>query len=201
MSGSVFKESGLVFQFPASWTVFKYDEHRFYSYLSGSGLKGIDFIAIHGNELILIEVKNYTDRIVKENFDPMKGLLSEPETYVEHYWRKFEDTFRLLDIIELYYHRKWWYRLIFQRFKTLFSKKETIKTETGFWSRAIEILQTMEGVRLVLWLELAPSFDSQEAQELHDYFQKALRAKAPKSAQVFVAHSKRTFDTILAKRV
>jgi len=121
MSGLVFSESGLSFQFPKSWTVFKYDEHRFYTYLSGAGLKGVDFIAIDGDELILIEVKNYADRIIKENFDPMEGLLSEPAVYVEAYFQKFEDTFRLLDIIEQYYNRKWWYRNIFQQFKSFFS--------------------------------------------------------------------------------
>ena len=56
MSTRTFSESGLSFQFPEGWTTIKYDEHRFYTYLSGEGLKGVDFIAIHGENLVLIEV-------------------------------------------------------------------------------------------------------------------------------------------------
>ena len=195
MSGLVFSESGLSFQFPKSWTVFKYDEHRFYTYLSGAGLKGVDFIAIDGDELILIEVKNYADRIIKENFDPMEGLLSEPAVYVEAYFQKFEDTFRLLDIIEQYYNRKWWYRNIFQQFKSFFSS-----TETGFWSKAIEILDDMKGVRLVLWLELAPQYDAEGAKKIYDYFQEQLTKKTPEAATFILANSDRPLDPIIMTR-
>jgi len=198
MPGKKFSESGLSFLFPEDWLVFKYDEHRFYTYLSGAGLKGVDFIAIHQSELILVEVKNYSDRIIKEGFDPMEGLLTEPETYAEAYYRKFEDTFRLLDIIEQYYNRKWWYRNIFQRFKGVLSTKEHIKTETGFWSRAIEILDKLKGVRLVLWLEFDPRLDAQTAKQLYDYFQKEIQAKSPEGVLFSIAHSKQPFPGIKA---
>jgi hypothetical protein len=119
MSCNNFSESELHFKFPVDWIVHKYDEHRFYRYLSGSGLKGVDFIAIHQGELILIEVKNYVTRSKKENYDPMEPLLINPALYVKRYLRKFEDTLQLLDIIDRYYNRKWWYRNLFQPFKGL----------------------------------------------------------------------------------
>jgi len=200
MPGLVFSESGLSFQFPKSWTVFKYDEHRFYTYLSGAGLKGVDFIAINGEELILIEVKNYADRIIKENFDPMRGLRTDPEAYVDHYFQKFADTLKLLGIVEKYYNRKWWYRNIFQRFKSFFSKKEVIKTETGFWSRAIEILADVKGVKLILWLELAPQYDAKAAEEIYDYFQEQLTIKTPEKATFVLANAERPFDPIIMTR-
>ena len=43
---TTFTESGLCFTFSKRWKVLKYDEHRFYRYLSGSGFKGVDFIGM-----------------------------------------------------------------------------------------------------------------------------------------------------------
>ena len=38
----------------------KLDEHRFYSYVSGRGFKGVDFIGLsYEGKLLLLEVKNY----------------------------------------------------------------------------------------------------------------------------------------------
>lgn len=196
MLKQVFSESGLQFKFPSDWVVFKYDEHRFYKYLSGSGLKGVDFIAIHQQRLILIEVKNYMERFAKEGEHPMDPLIGTPEIYASKFFRKFEDTFRLLDIIEQYYQRKWWYRKVFRVFKKYFSDSSIIKKETGFWSKAIELLNQPERVRLVLWLELAPDYDSKKAKALNDYFQKSIQSKIPEGMVFYIAHSRDPFEGI-----
>ncbi|NNE29048.1 MAG: hypothetical protein HKN16_05405, partial [Saprospiraceae bacterium] len=56
----IFSESGLQFQFSNDWTVIKYDDHKFFRYLSGEGLKGVDFLGFTSEGgLFLMEVKNY----------------------------------------------------------------------------------------------------------------------------------------------
>ena len=199
MTNHTFSESEIRFKFPDDWFVFKYDEHRFYRYLSGEGLKGVDFIAIHQERLILIEVKSYAIRFKKENYDPMSELLSDPSSYAKKYLRKFEDTFRLLDIIDQYYNRKWWYRKLFQPLKSYFSQKYILKTETGFWSKAIEILKKEEAIKLVLWLELAPDCPKTEADRLYHFFQNEIQSKITKGQQFIIAHSKQTYNDIIAQ--
>ncbi len=191
MSKRIFQESGMEFSFPSDWIVFKYDEHRFYQYLSGSGLKGVDFIAISKGNLYLIEVKNYTERFYKEDSHPMDLLISAPETYVDRYYRKFEDTFRLLDIIESYYHRKWWYRNLFPYYKSWIGETAMLKKETGFWSAAIDLLKNPAEVKLVLWLELAPEYPKDKKVAILDYFQKTIQSKIPKEMSLIIANSKK----------
>jgi hypothetical protein len=194
-----FLESELRFTFPKDWIVYRYDEHRFYRYLSGSGLKGVDFIAVHQEELILIEVKNYATRFEKKDYDPMEILLTNPAYYIKRYRRKFEDTLRLLDIINQYYNRKWWYRKLFQPFKSYFSKSSILKRETGFWSKAIEISQKKVGVKLILWLELAPNFDNGKAKNINDYFQKEIQSKFPTGMEFIIANSHQPYGGIIAQ--
>ena len=70
---NTFIESGLTFSFSKRWKVLKYDKHRFYRYLSGSGFKGVDFIGVlDEKQLVLIEVKNYKDRFELDESDPTK---------------------------------------------------------------------------------------------------------------------------------
>lgn len=196
MPNNIFLESGLKFKFPEDWLVFKYDEHRFYQYLSGAGLKGVDFIAIHEERLFLIEVKNYMERFAKKGEHPMDPLLENPASYVTRYFRKFEDTFRLLDIIEQYYLRKWWYRKIFKVFKSYFSENSILKTETGFWSKAINLLDQPKKVSLVLWLELAPGYDPIKAKALNEYFETNIQAKIPEGMTFNIAHTKEPYEKI-----
>ena len=87
------QESGLVFTFPKNWVVKKYDEHRFYNYLSGLGFKGIDIIAITPErKLILIEVKNYINRFPQDGIDPTETLIENIDSFSEGYVQKFQDS-------------------------------------------------------------------------------------------------------------
>lgn len=191
MANSIFSESGLRFIFPAEWKVIKYDEHRFYRYLSGYGLKGVDFIIIHGEELILMEVKNYSDRTPLDRYDPMETLLNDPKKHVTHYLRKFEDSIRLLDIIEQYYQRRWWYK-----FYLRFFRSKELKREVDFWTKAFEILDKMESVKLVLWMELSEGLNVEKAAGIYDYFENVMKYKVPENAVLILAHSAKPYQNI-----
>lgn len=196
MPDSIFIESGIQFQFPADWLVFKYDEHRFYRYLSGSGLKGVDFIAIRDNELILIEIKNYRERIEKELYSPVAVLIEKPDLYKDKFVRKFEDTFRLLGIIEQYYQRQWWYRNVFQLLKKYLPKKWLFKMEVFFWSKAITLLKQNHQVTLLLWLEVPPELSAEKVQHIHSYFQAVMQAQLPDGMTLYLTHSKISYAKI-----
>lgn len=184
MADLVFQESGLVFKFSEDWVVFKYDEHRFYLYLSGSGLKGVDFIAIRDGALFLIEAKNYRRRFEKENYDPMQALIEQPDFYVEAFSRKFEDTFRLLSVIDQYYQRKWWYRRFFLRFRSYFSEHQVLRTEVGFWSKANELVRQTTKVKLILWVEA----EQKAIMAKYAYYQSAIQANFSREMIFQLAH-------------
>ena len=94
-----YKESGLLFTFPDNWWVIKLDEHRFYRYVSGRGYKGVDFIIIDDSgKLLLIEVKNYSNRFPADGILPITALLGNPMAYANKYIGKYEDTFSLIRI-------------------------------------------------------------------------------------------------------
>lgn len=192
MARSSFTESGLMFDFTPGWVVYKYDAHRFYLYLSGSGLKGVDFIAIKGEELFLIEIKNYRPRIEKEAYDPILSLQERPDYYVDRFSQKFKDTFRLLSIIDQYYHRKWWYRHLFLPFKSYFSSKKILSTEVGFWTQANALLQNPEQVKLVLWIEIS---EEQYALDF-DYFEQAIQSQFSEKMIFQLTHHDKPLDGI-----
>ena len=59
---TVLDVAGLKFDFPASWSVSKYDDWNFYrnQYLRiGSGIKAVDLIALSADTAWMIEVKDY----------------------------------------------------------------------------------------------------------------------------------------------
>jgi hypothetical protein len=88
--------------FDSEWTVIKLDEHRYYKRLSGSGINGIDFLAVHPVfGVALIEMKNYT-----------KGKKSIPKDLDLKMLEKRNDTIRLINIIIAYYQRQAYFRLL-----------------------------------------------------------------------------------------
>ena len=88
--------------FNEEWSVIKLDEHRYYKRLSGSGIRGVDFLAVHPVfGVALIEMKNYTD-----------GKESIPEDLDQKMIRKKNDTIRLINIINKYYQRQVYFRIL-----------------------------------------------------------------------------------------
>ena len=88
--------------FDEEWSVIKLDEHRYYKRLSGKGISGVDFLAIHPFfGLALIEMKNYTE-----------GKASIPKDLNQRMLGKNNDTIRLINIIYKYYQRQTYFRIL-----------------------------------------------------------------------------------------
>lgn len=88
--------------FDEEWSVIKLDEHRYYKRLSGLGISGVDFLAVHPVfGLALIEMKNYTE-----------GKASIPNDIDQRMIGKKNNTIRLINIIYKYYQRQIYFRLL-----------------------------------------------------------------------------------------
>jgi len=176
-----FRESGLVFNFPMDWKVIKWDEHRFFGYVSGRGFKGVDFMALRNEELYLMEVKNYRDRRPQDEQHPFDLVLADSDFYGEIFLQKFTDSFALIEIIKKYYLRKrffkWWSQLNYLGLEILAQIPFFQKRDFIFWTRAAEIIRNHpEHVHLVLWLEPGPKIPLEKyvegKEKLHAYFKK-----------------------------
>ena len=97
----VFSESSLAFQFDPRWKIIRFDQHRFYRYLSGQGLKGADFLGVDwkNKDLLLLEVKNFDPRDWSGESPTMQSVLEHPEEYAQKIIAKFTDSLRLCQII------------------------------------------------------------------------------------------------------
>ncbi len=188
-----FTESGLDFQFSKRWQVLKYDEHRFYRYLSGSGFKGVDFIGIlDEKQLVLIEIKNYKDRFSLDESDPTGDLLTDPITYAEKYSQKFQDTFQLIGIIRKYYQRKWWFKQLRQLILQIIPRNWLLQFDWGFWNIAIQLIDEKKvKILIVLWLELDDTLPASTIKKSTDQIRNYLKKqfKEPE-AEVIISNSK-----------
>ena len=98
----IFVERGVEVMFDHEWTVIKLDEHRYYKRVSGHGISGVDFMAVHQDlGLVLIEMKNY-----------IKGYDSIPGDIDEKMMEKRKDTLRLIKIVNTYFRRQWYFRFL-----------------------------------------------------------------------------------------
>ncbi|MEL6832543.1 MAG: hypothetical protein AAFP77_06110 [Bacteroidota bacterium] len=150
MSTQLFIEGDLHFHFPAHWGVRKYDQQRFYKRMGGMGLKAVDFLAIDpadGGHLYLIEVKNYRTR-VREGM-VFKAELKEQEELAEVVSTKYAHTLRAIEGIEVYYHRKWWYRVL----KSMLLRSKRWQYDTIFWTHVFELTNQQTSQTVLLWLE------------------------------------------------
>ena len=153
-----FRESGWIFKFSDGWIVKKYDDHRYYRWLSGQGFKGVDFLAFRPNDkLLCIEVKNY-----RQELPPV-------DTIANIFCKKVKDTLRIVNIIEQYYLRKPLYRLgqkTIRRWPQFFG-------EWGYWTEIAEIMHTKEHCIFVLWIkarEADPTFYDRLKQQIQSGF-------------------------------
>ena len=98
----IFVEREVQANFDKEWGVIKLDEHRYYKSVSGLGLKGVDFIAVHPSfGLVLIEMKNYKN-----------GKDSIPVELSDLMVQKRKGTLKLINTIYKYYQRQFYFRLI-----------------------------------------------------------------------------------------
>ncbi|MCB9265073.1 MAG: hypothetical protein H6558_08620 [Lewinellaceae bacterium] len=144
-----FIESGLHFRFGEEWVIKKYDAHRFYQGLSGSGLKGVDFLGILGEGLFLFEIKNFRRRRQWQEENPLEAVLDHPSEFAENIAYKVEDTLLAIDAIWQYYNRKW----LFRRLLPAFRRLPVTENDWRFWARAYALMQDPGQVNVVLWME------------------------------------------------
>ncbi len=188
-----FTESGLQFSFSPDWIVHSYDQHRFYRYLSGAGMKGVDFVGLYQDHLYLIEVKNYNDRLPLDRYEPMAQLLEKPEDYIEAFYKKFVDSLKLIRIIRRFYRRQWWFRRGFSALQWLLGRRWALRREAGFWWTLAEYVENKE-VTYILWLELGAHLPSEEARQLRQNIQAGLAARvADHQMQVLLGDSRTAF--------
>ncbi|MEZ4984812.1 MAG: hypothetical protein R2795_07215 [Saprospiraceae bacterium] len=162
-------ESDLTFFFPAGWGIRKYDKQRFYRFMSGLGMKGVDFLLLspEGEQhLYLMEVKNYRTRSTEEGiFTP---ILRTPEDLAKHLFAKYDHTIRAIRAIELFYQRKWWYRLLEKQFR----QSLRFTQDVVFWAHTFPLVRSPLQHSLVLWLEadnLPPEYIVSLQQALAEY--------------------------------
>ncbi|GJM31166.1 MAG: hypothetical protein DHS20C18_01670 [Saprospiraceae bacterium] len=147
----IIREGGLLFTFGKGWIVKKYDQHRYYRGLSGAGLKGVDFICLRDRqELVLIEVKNYTSR---HNYAMQKTFLVNtipPDELALTVQQKLTDTLLAIDAVYQYYRRGW----IFRQLQPLIRYWPWSSFDRYFWTKAYQLAQSPTTVKAILWLEL-----------------------------------------------
>ncbi len=159
-------ESHLIFDFEPNWKVRKYDDHPYYSRLSGAGLKAVDFITIYNNEhLVFWEIKNYRERKPNLRHDPLLALKENTEGFLKDMAQKAKDTLTALRAIDGYYKRSWTYSFR----KRMMHFYETYPSEWYFWLKVYELSQRKNNLCFVLWLE---GFELNPAQ--HIFFKNQL---------------------------
>jgi hypothetical protein len=142
-----FSESDLTFTFPTGWIVRRFDGTAAYRSVSGHGLKGVDFLCLPpGNELWLVEVKNYHRR-----HRDYPGRRRNPDGLAEQVGRKFSDSKRLIRVILRSMRRKWYLRMVFSWYGL--HPRPRPKSHHWFWYEAERRLSDARRVRCVLWLE------------------------------------------------
>jgi hypothetical protein len=142
-----YSESDLTFIFPPPWQVVAFDKHRFYQYVNGHGLRGVDFIGVHPEfGCFLMEVKNYRLRFGDDLPAQVKSYLHNPALLAPVLEAKFHDSLRLLDAVKIYLERKWWYRL---GRKQSWFRKLFVSKESRFW---MDFYSSYEEKPVHLWV-------------------------------------------------
>ena len=160
---NTFTEGNLSFTFGESWNVIKYDDHRYYLTLSGSSFSGVDFAGIYNcDQAVFIEVKNYLqyEGPIRDN----------SEILAKKYGEKITDTLRLIDIVQRYHRRKWWYRTL----KSYIQKYPWLHRDWFFWTSLQEMIQDQSKYRFI-FLVLC----SEQDQKLFNHVLKNIRDLHP----------------------
>lgn len=115
-------------------------------------MKGVDFIALSPNgKLWLIEVKNYRPRVSDRNGQEYRAKRKNPELLARDIATKFQDSKRLIRIVDTYLRRHWWRRL--QLWWYAFSRTPNTESNYWFWAEARRRCAAEENVSFVLWME------------------------------------------------
>ena len=143
-----FIEGELQFSFSEDWLVRKYDAHTFYQGLSGIGLKGVDFIAVRPNRMVLIEVKNYQRFRNGRIRQSVADALENPDKIGRRIAQKANDTFRAMEAIRAYYKRRLSYRLSYPFLRTFWWQW----SDFSVWSHATDLAEHTRTVDFLVWM-------------------------------------------------
>ena len=102
-------------------------------------------------KLWLIEVKNYRPRISDRDGREYRAQRKTPALLAEDIATKFQDSQRLIRIVDAYLRRRWWRRL--QLWWYVFRGKPNVNSNYWFWSEARRRCEEKSGVVFVLWME------------------------------------------------
>ena len=176
-----FPESDLIFEFPLDWRVRQFDATAAYKSISGRGLKGVDFIAISPEEeLWLIEVKNYRPRHKGDN--EYRARRRPPDQLAQMMAGKFDDSLRLINIVNGYLQKSWWRRL--QLWFRLHVKSNPA-SNYQFWHSVHTLASSgLAPLHCVLWMETPEVNDDYD----HRVYTE-LRALLPEARNVIVAET------------
>jgi hypothetical protein len=168
MSRSRYIESGLYFEFDPTWIVQKYDEHRYYSYFSGAGLKGVDFAAIRAGKAYLFEVKNYQIRFEGKPSYRIYDFIDNPEQLVELIISKVEDTHRGITIVHEYLSRKWLYRRLYPYY-CKWPIPAWAKNTWWFWAKLYAQLDKPNGSTIVLSIAVEQTYEGYKENQVAEF--------------------------------
>ena len=147
-----FEESGIVFQYdPQNTWIVKYDDHRYYKWIKGRGLKGVDFLILQKNgPLYLLEVKNYK----QSKNHPVEVF---PDNLADHLLSKQKDTIKGIKVAAKVIQRKWWY-IFFKEFSTWSYLTDHLRPDWMFWLLADSY--TLKKNVYLVWIEWEGGSDS-----------------------------------------
>lgn len=162
-----FKESDIEFEFGRDCLVKKFDEHRYYNILSGSGLKGVDFIVIYKNEfLYLIEVKNYKKRSFSPVAPDVSDLLGDPCPLVDQFVEKIQDSITLINVVKKYLAKKWWFGLT-EWIKKMLPEDYSLNRDMDFWLKAKAIIENDKSkLQTMLIIDFDEKYESLSSAEI-----------------------------------
>jgi len=143
------EESSLLFTFSDAWNIRSFDDHRYYRWLSGLGFRGVDFVGIYQNKLVLIEVKNYRRREGMSRADAFQAVRNAPAAFALKMVEKVEDSLRIVRAVNSSYQRRWWFPL----FLRLPDGLKRWYPQSYFWHTASKLAANPANCVFVLWLD------------------------------------------------
>ncbi len=180
------KESDLNFQFDATWHVKKYDATDYYLALSGKDFSAVDFVGLWHDEVVFIEVKNYSNRPADQLARTREKIFGNPPPLVKVFEEKVGESIEGIDLIGKALRRRWVTRKKYQLLQYLKLRPYLLRDKRLFWMYIDQKIKAQpEAVRLVLWMELP-----EELEQGRDTFEAALQAQLnPLFRQIKVASS------------
>lgn len=135
MNTSPYVESRRQWHFDANWKVVRFDATPWFRFLTGLGLKGMDFLLMREGRIYWLEAKNFEQRA-----GAPAPKIPEGEELVAQLEAKLVDSRRLLGVIVASLRRHFLYRLWAWAVR-LGLPLRWLQPEWSFWTEALEALE------------------------------------------------------------